>query len=212
MSESARFVETVDDPREAADVEFPRRAPKLPPRGAAALERPAPPPPWKPPPWKPPPCWAKAEPGTQVNPITAITTNKSLRKVDFVICLSSQNYLNCSGRLILRAIRRLDLSPRERGTNAGCPARFAHRDSALQTDPNARSAGIGAISLKGRPSPGLIYSGPPSEAARDSERSTFKETREESENGWLRSHPRGVHLQAVGYIDENARSEANEDF
>jgi hypothetical protein len=53
-----------------------------------------------------------------VNPITAITANKNLKKVDFVICLSSKNYSNCSGRRFFRAMRLLDLTPMGRGTNA----------------------------------------------------------------------------------------------
>ena len=41
-------------------------------------------------------------------------------------------------------------------------------------DPNARWLGIGATFLKGRPAPGLIYSGPPGEVTRDCGRSGWK--------------------------------------
>jgi hypothetical protein len=147
MCESARFVETTDDPREPADSEFPPRAPRLPPRAAGALERPGPPPgrppppppPWKPPP--PPPCCAEAKRGAPVNPITTITANKSLKKVDFVICLSSKNCLNCCERRSFRAMRLLDLTLTEPGTNAACLARIAHRDSALRPE-GIRTRGV----------------------------------------------------------------------
>src|SRR5580704_6100011 len=150
--ESARFVETTDDPREPVGSEFPPRAPKLPPRAAAELERlgpplgrpPPPPPPWKPPPPPPPRC-AKAQRCAPVNPIKTITANKSLKKVDFVICLSSKDYLNRSGRLIFRAMRRPDLAPRERGTKAACLARIAHRDSALRSEGIRTRGGLASV-------------------------------------------------------------------